>query len=126
MIVTEDAKRELRKRLGSYTSDPEIGLRLELKLPGHFRLVLDKESEGDRAIEYEGSKVLLIGRGIAGLVARWSLGVQGTAEGWKLVLLRPGHPINTSQWQNPQGNITGRAGLEATSTLRSRELVNMG
>jgi len=86
MIVTEDAKQELRRRLVAQTNDPEIGLRLRLNLPGRFRLVLGRESDGDQVIEYGGSKVLLIGRDSADLVAGWTLGVRYTAEGSKLVL----------------------------------------
>lgn len=86
MIVTEDAKQELRRRLVAQTNDPEIGIRLRLKLPRRFRLVLDRESDGDQVIEYKGSKVLLIGRDSAGLVAGWTIGVRHTAGGAKLVL----------------------------------------
>jgi len=86
MIVTEDAKRELRKRLETQMNNPEVALRLELKPPGYFGLVPDKESDGDQVIEYGGSKVLLIERGIADIVGRLTLGVQAMAEGPELVL----------------------------------------
>jgi len=86
MIVTVSAKQELRRRLAAHSNDREIGLRLELKPPGHFSLVLDGKARGDRVIQYRGSKVLLIGEGVADVVDRLTLDVQTIADNPALVL----------------------------------------
>lgn len=86
MIVTDEAKHELREALLTNTDDPEICLRLAMKSPSEFGLALGREEEGDQVIEYEGSKVLLIGREAADFVDSLTLDVQDAPEGKKLVL----------------------------------------
>ena len=88
MIVTDNAKEQLRERLLDHTSDPEIVLRLELRSPENFGLALDRQAEGDQVIEYEGSKVLLIGEDVADLADKLILSVEDAAEGPKLVVLK--------------------------------------
>jgi len=88
VLVTEDAKEQLRERLLDQTSAPEIGLRLEFRSPENFGLALDRQAEGDQVIEYEGSKVLLIGEDVADLADKLILSVEDAAEGPKLVVLK--------------------------------------
>jgi len=88
MIVTDNAKEQLRERLLDHTSDPEIVLRLELRSPENFGLALDRRAEGDQVIEYEGSKVLPIGEDVADLADKLILSVEDAAEGPKLVVLK--------------------------------------
>jgi Fe-S cluster assembly iron-binding protein IscA len=85
MIVTDEAKHELRETLLTNTDDPEICLRLAMKSPSEFGLALDREVEGDQVIEHEGSKVLLIGREVAVFADSLTLDVKDTPEGKKLV-----------------------------------------
>jgi hypothetical protein len=59
--VTERAAEELRRRLLAETSDPEVGVRLLPAPGGTFVLILGTELSGDEVVEYQGSKVLLIG-----------------------------------------------------------------
>ncbi len=61
VAVTERAARELKAKLLAETPDPEVGLRLLPTPGGRFMLVLDTELSGDQVIEYQGSKVLLVG-----------------------------------------------------------------
>jgi hypothetical protein len=62
VAVTERAKeRLLDMKLAAKISEPEIGLRLEPAAAGEWRLVPDRAIEGDQVVEYDGSKVLLIG-----------------------------------------------------------------
>lgn len=59
--VTENAKRVLKTMLMAKEADPEKGLRLLPSSKGEFVLALDTELAGDQVVEYEGSKVLLVG-----------------------------------------------------------------
>ena len=58
--VTENAKKVLKTMLMAKEADPEKGLRL-LPAEGEFVLALDTELTDDQVVEYEGSKVLLVG-----------------------------------------------------------------
>lgn len=86
LTVTDSAKQELKKTLLAHTDDPEVSLRLELKSPGEFGLLLGKEAEGDQVVEYEGTKVLLVASELAPVVEGITFDVQDTADGPKLVV----------------------------------------
>jgi len=59
--VTEHAKQVLKSILIDMEADPDEGLRLLPSPKGEFVLALDSPRSGDEVVEYEGSKVLLIG-----------------------------------------------------------------
>jgi Fe-S cluster assembly iron-binding protein IscA len=87
VTVTERAKEELKKALESANiSEPEVGLRLAPTAPGQFGLVADGEREGDQVIEYEGSKVLLVGSELAEPLDGVTIDCQDTPEGARLVM----------------------------------------
>ncbi|MFQ6114202.1 MAG: hypothetical protein ACE5NG_08945 [bacterium] len=86
LTVTDNAKEELKKTLQAHTDDPEVSLRLELKPPGQFGLVLGKEAEDDQVVEHEGTKVLLVAAELASAVEGITLDVQDTADGPKLAV----------------------------------------
>ena len=86
LTVTDSAKQELKKLLLAHTDDSEGSLRLELKPPGEFGLLLGKEAEGDQVVEYEGTKVLLVASELAPVVEGITFDVQDTADGPKLVV----------------------------------------
>lgn len=86
LTVTDNAKQELKKTLLAHTDDPEVSLRLELKPPGQFGLVLDREAEGDQVVEHEGIKVLLVAAELAPAVEGITLDVQDTPDGPKLAV----------------------------------------
>jgi len=86
LTVTDSAKQELKRMLLAHTDDPEVSLRLELKSPGEFGLVLGKEAEGDQVVEDEGTKVLLVASELAPVVEGVTLDVQDTADGPKLAI----------------------------------------
>lgn len=88
LTVTENAKKELKRTLLARTDDSEKALRLKLKEPGQLGLVLDKEREGDRVVEQDGFKVLLVGSDIAELYKDVTIDVRDTPEGAKLTVLR--------------------------------------
>ena len=87
VIVTEEAKQELGRRLSSAgAEDPEVGLRLTVKEPGQFGLKRDKEREGDYVVQHEGSKVLLVDQRLAKLLKAATIAYEDTPEGKSLVV----------------------------------------
>ena len=88
--VTERAKKELKKILSSKVDNPLAGLRLITSGPrGQFGFSIDVEMPGDRVVEYEGSKVLLVERELATRLKGHTLDIEDTADGPGLVLLTP-------------------------------------
>ena len=86
--VTENARQELKKKLIAHADDPEIGIRLEAIPPDQVHLVLSREREGDQVIEYDGFKVLLVGKDIAEPLRGITIDVRDTPDGPKLSVLR--------------------------------------
>lgn len=84
LTVTESAKQLLKETLTAHSDDPEVGLRLSVKSPGEFGLVLDREAEGDQVVDHENTKVLLVASELASMVEGVTLDVQDTPEGPKL------------------------------------------
>lgn len=82
--LTERAKQELRKILTSHVDHPEAGLRLTSSRPGQFGLQIDSEEPGDRVVKYEGSKVLLVEKGLADSLKGITLDVEDTPDGPRL------------------------------------------
>jgi len=88
--VTEHAKQELKKILSSKVDNPLAGLRLITSGPrGQFGFSIDVEMPGDRVVEYEGSKVLLVEDELATRLKGNTLDIEDTADGPGLVLLTP-------------------------------------
>ena len=87
MIVTDDAKQELKKTLSQNTDDPEICLRLTAQSPGELGLTLDTKTEDDQVVEHEGSDVLLIGKEIADKADNLKLDTEHTEQGERLVVV---------------------------------------
>ena len=88
LTVTEGAKQLLKEILAAHSDDPEVGIRLSFNPSGEFGIVLGKEEEGDRVVEHEGAKVLLVAPDLAPVVEGITLDVQNTPEGPKLAMSR--------------------------------------
>ena len=86
MIVTDEAKQELREILLSKTGDTEICLRVVRKSPSELGLALDRVAEGDQIIKYQDTNILLIGRDVADFVDSLKLDLQDTPEGKRLFI----------------------------------------
>jgi Fe-S cluster assembly iron-binding protein IscA len=86
--VTERAKQELKKILFEKVDDPLAGLRLTTDSQGQLGLSIDVEASGDKVVEYEGSKVLMVDEGLIDSLGGLTLDVEDTSEGSKLVLTR--------------------------------------
>jgi Fe-S cluster assembly iron-binding protein IscA len=94
--VTAAAKEKLKEVLQKRTTDPKEGMRIipSPSNPKQLAFVLDKEKEGDHAVESEeGRKVLLIGPELAPSLEGKVLDYQETAEGAGFSILMPG--LNT-------------------------------
>jgi Fe-S cluster assembly iron-binding protein IscA len=77
ILVTEKAKKELKKRLERDSSDPEVGLRLVAKVEDGILVVTpDHEKADDHVVEKEGRKVLLLEKGLAPLLEGLRLDVK--------------------------------------------------
>ena len=87
VTVTERAHEELKKiLLAADISEPEIGLRLTPTEPGQLGLIPDNEREGDQVVEYEGSKVLLVGTELTESLEGITIDCQDTPEGPRLII----------------------------------------
>ena len=86
--VTEPAKQELKKILSSKVDNPLAGFRL-ITSGDQFGFSIDVEMPGDRVVEYEGSKVLLVEGELATRLKGHTLDIEDTADGPGRVLLTP-------------------------------------
>lgn len=68
---------------------PHLVMRLVSSREGRFQLVPSSEESGDQVVEHAGSKVLLIGEDIAGVLAGATIDCRGTSEGPQLIIARP-------------------------------------
>lgn len=88
LVVTEDAKNELKKILSGKVDHPLAGLRLVRgEQPGNFGLTVDIELPGDQVIEYKGSKVLLVDGELSHTLHGNILDIESTAGGKSFVVL---------------------------------------
>ncbi len=87
--ITEQAIQALlRLRTSAEIQDPGTALRLTPDRVGHLQLVVDSEREGDRTVEHEGSKLLLIGEDVFDALSGATIDCQMTPRGPELILDR--------------------------------------
>jgi len=60
LMVTEDAKRHLKRLLVKNASDPNLGIRLRVGKGLQLGVLLDREADDDYIVEHEGAKVLMV------------------------------------------------------------------
>lgn len=96
--VTEGAKQEFKKMLTANTDDPEACLRISADEQRGIGVAIDKEKDGDRVVEHEGSKLLLVEKAVAYTLQGITIDVKDTPEGAKLVITDE----SESQQNNPQ------------------------
>jgi len=84
--VTEGACRELKRMLSEKVDWPGARLRLMDRGQGILGLGIDIELSGDRVVEYEGTKVLIIESELATNLKGITLDVDDTPEGAELVI----------------------------------------
>src|SRR3972149_8133537 len=61
LMVTEDAKRHLKRLLLKNTADTNLGIRLRVGKGLQLGVLLDREADDDYVVEHEGAKVLMGG-----------------------------------------------------------------
>ena len=86
LTATESAKQLLKEALIAHSDDPRVVLRLSFDSPGKFKIIPDREVEGDQVIEHEDGKILVVASELAPMVERVTLDVRDTTEGSKLVI----------------------------------------
>jgi len=84
--VTERAKKELKRVLTDNVDHPEACLRLRTNDEGKLGLGIDIEKPGDKVVEYEGSRVLVVTQGLADKLNDLLIDVEDTDEGSQLVI----------------------------------------
>lgn len=86
--VTERAKQELKKILSDKVDNPKAVLRLTATDQGRLGLIIDVETPGDKVVEHESSKVLLVEQELADRLEGITIDVEDTTEGARLVLIK--------------------------------------
>jgi len=86
ITITERAKQELSKLLAKKVDWPYARLRLMDRGQGKLGLGVDIEAPGDRIVEYEGRKVLIVEPELAKNIQGVTLDVDDTPKGVELVI----------------------------------------
>jgi hypothetical protein len=84
--VTIDAKKSLRDLLKPHYNGTEKGVRVIMRGPGQFDLVLSKEAPEDHVVEYDGLKILLVGPELINAVDKLTFDSEETTDGLKFFL----------------------------------------
>ena len=84
--VTDEAKKALKSILLAKVDNHFACLRLISARKGQLGLGIDIEQSGDEALEYEGSKLLLVEHGLADSLKGVTLDIENTPEGPELVI----------------------------------------
>jgi Fe-S cluster assembly iron-binding protein IscA len=87
IAVTDRAKQELQKIRSDKVDNPQAVLRLVNSEQG-LGLGVDIEMPGDKVVEHDGDKVLVVEEKLAGLLEGVTLDVEETAEGLQLTVFR--------------------------------------
>jgi len=90
IVVTSNARVELKKLLSENSGETDALLRLTSNEEGQLGLVLDHEQPGDKIVEHEGTKVFAVESDLAGHLNGVTLDVEETPEGPVLMLKQEG------------------------------------
>jgi Fe-S cluster assembly iron-binding protein IscA len=85
--VTERAKKELKEILTKNVDHPEACLRLRTNEQGQLGLGIDIAMPGDEVVEYEGTKLLIVEKELAGSLENVAIDVEESDEGSQLVII---------------------------------------
>jgi Fe-S cluster assembly iron-binding protein IscA len=87
VVVTERAKEHLKKILSEHVDMPQAGIRLVDRGEGNLGIGIDVENDGDKVIEFQGSKVLMIEHNLDDQLKGITMDVEYAADGTQLVLI---------------------------------------
>ena len=87
IYMTERAKQELKRLLATSVDWPGARLRLMDRGQGRLGLGIDIEARDDQVLEYEGTKLLIVGPGLASNLKQVTLDVEDTLGGVELVII---------------------------------------
>ncbi len=88
LMVTENAKRHLKRLLVRNTSDRNLGLRLRVGKGMQVGVLLDRKADDDYVVEHEGAKVLMVGLELFPLVDGATLDTERNGPVASLVITR--------------------------------------
>jgi len=88
IVITEGAKKVLKNILSAKVDNYFAYLRLTSPEKGQLGLGIDIEQPGDEAIEYKGTKLMLVAPGLADSLKGVILDIEDTPEGPELVISR--------------------------------------
>ena len=89
ITVTEEAKKLLKDILIAKVDNYFAFLRLTSPQEGQLGLGIDIELPGDKVVEYEGTKLVLIEHSLAESLEGMMLSTDDTLEGLELVIVSP-------------------------------------
>ena len=84
--VTERAKEILKAILSDHVDNSQASLRLIPDSEGQLGLGIDIEQPEDQVVEHEGSKVLVVEKGLADTLKGVTIDAEDTPEGPELVI----------------------------------------
>ena len=87
IIVTEDAKEELKRISPQNGGQPETVLRLVAYDGGQLGLVADNVREGDQSVKWQDEAVLVIDKGLLGTLEEVIIDCRDTEKGRHLALI---------------------------------------
>ena len=88
LMVTENAKRHLKRLLVKNTSDPDLGIRLRVGKGMQVGVLVDRKTDDDYVVEHEGAKVLMVGPELFPLVEGATLDTDRSGPVASLVITR--------------------------------------
>ena len=90
LMVTENAKRYLKRLLVKNASDPNLGIRLRVGTGMQLGILLDRKANDDYVVEHEGAKVLMVGPEFFSLVDGAILDTESNGTVASLVITKGG------------------------------------
>ena len=89
-MVTENAKRHLKRLLTTHASSHNLGIRLKIGTGMQMGVVFDRKADDDYVVEYEGEKVLMVSPELLPLVDGGTLDTDMDSPEGNLVIINRG------------------------------------
>lgn len=89
-IVTENAKRHLKRLLTTHASSHDFGMRLRIGTGMQIGVVFDRKTDDDCVVEYEGKEVLMVSPELLPMVDGATLNTDMDSPEGNLVIMKKG------------------------------------